>query len=147
MRLTCEPMGRLVDLDDLVSARIVVARLGWRRTQKVHKAREHRGFPEPVKTLSRTLLWLWPDVREWALDQGWAAWPGEPSDPRVMIEPSDAAPATTIAERLGLETDSTGNEIPGLEILGTDPTGRPSYRWHQAEELWHARANRPVRPE
>ena len=145
MRLTCETMGRLVDLDDIVSARIVVARLGWRRTQRLHKARQKRGFPEPVKTLSRTLLWLWPDVRQWALDEGWVPWPGAPGESRVMVEPGDAAPAQVIAERLGLEPNADGDLIPGLATSGTGADGLPSYRWEDAETLWHERANRPPR--
>jgi hypothetical protein len=138
-------MGRLVDLDDLVSARIVVARLGWRRVQRLHTARERYGFPEPVKTLSRTLLWLWPDVRDWAIGEGWVRWPEPPPLGRALIEPTDIVPASVIVERLGLRANETGDEIPGLEALPRDPSQPALYQWALAELLWHDRANRPLK--
>ncbi|MDH3367598.1 MAG: hypothetical protein OEO17_07115 [Gemmatimonadota bacterium] len=138
-------MGRLVDLDDLVSARIVVARLGWRRTQRLHRARQQRDFPEPVKTLSRTLLWLWPDVRSWALGEGWVRWPGPEGASRVMVEPDDVVAAHVIADRLGLEVNDA-DEIPGLEMTRTDRIEGATYQWELAELLWHERANRTGRP-
>lgn len=129
-------MGRLVDLDELVSARIVAARLGWPRIQALHNARAG-GFPEPVKTLSRTSLWLWPEIREWALGKGWKPWPGEG---RVMVEPDSEVPAQLLFERLSLSATEVRE---GLEVSTGPQVEPPLYRWGDAEELWHQRANRP----
>lgn len=136
-------MGRLVDLDDLVSARIVVARLGWKRIQRLHTARERYGFPDPVKTVSRTSLWLWPDVRAWALTEGWVPWPGPPGVEKVMIEPENLVDAPAVAERLGLAVDTEDLAVAGLPVVmgATDRTG-PMHLWSEAEWLWHDRANR-----
>lgn len=136
-------MGRLVDLDDLVSAGIVVARLGWKRIQRLHTARERYGFPDPVKTVSRTSLWLWPDVRAWALTKGWVLWPGPPGAEKIMIEPENLVDPQAVAERLGLALDAEDLAVTGLPVV-TSPTDRtgPMHRWSAAERLWHDRANR-----
>ena len=64
-------MGRRVDLDDLVGAAEIAARLGVARTQVVHVWRKrHADFPEPVTVLSQTLVWLWPEVEAWAKRTG-----------------------------------------------------------------------------
>jgi hypothetical protein len=63
-------VGRRVDVDHLVSARVIAERLGFKRVQAVHylfKADE--SFPQPVFTLSEMArpvrLWYWPDVERW----------------------------------------------------------------------------------
>ena len=64
-------MGRRVDADELVGAAEIAARLGVKRLQVVHDwRRRHSGFPRPVATVSRTLIWYWPDVRRWAANTG-----------------------------------------------------------------------------
>lgn len=135
-------MGRLVDLDDLVSARIVVARLGWKRIQRLHTARDRYGFPDPVKTVSRTSLWLWPDVRAWALTEGWVPWPGPPGTPRIMIEPEDLVTPTAVAERLDLAIDPGELTVAGLPVERAPESSGPLHRWSDAEWLWHDRINR-----
>jgi hypothetical protein len=63
-------VGRRVDVDHLVSARVIAERLGFKRVQVVHylfKADET--FPQPVFTLSEMArpvrLWYWPDIEKW----------------------------------------------------------------------------------
>ncbi len=63
-------VGRRVDVDHLVSARVIAERLGFKRVQVVHylfKADE--SFPQPVFTLSEMArpvrLWYWPDIEKW----------------------------------------------------------------------------------
>ena len=64
-------MGRLLDVDELVGAADIAARLGVKRLQVVHDWRRRHGkFPPPVATVSRTLIWFWPDVRRWAVQTG-----------------------------------------------------------------------------
>jgi predicted DNA-binding transcriptional regulator AlpA len=62
-------VGRKVDVDDLVGAAEIAARLGVKRPQVVHEWRKrHPEFPEPVVTLSNGLIWDWRDVERWAQD-------------------------------------------------------------------------------
>lgn len=129
-------MGRLVDLDDVVSAGVITARLGWARIQKVHEARRHLAFPDPAKTISRTSLWLWPEVEQWAIFEGWQRWPADRADKRVMVVPGDIVPGTFIAQRLPIDANQAG-WIEDLEPVRTDGGLGPSYRWADAEELWH----------
>lgn len=64
-------MGRRVDIDELVGAAEIAARIGVKRLQVVHDwRRRHAEFPRPVATVSRTLIWYWPDVRHWAVQTG-----------------------------------------------------------------------------
>lgn len=64
-------MGRRVDADELVGAAEIAARLGVKRLQVVHDWRRRHGeFPRPVATVSRTFIWYWPDVRQWAVQTG-----------------------------------------------------------------------------
>ena len=145
-RLLFRPVAQLVDLDDIVSTHIAVARLGWQRPARLHDARRLSGFPKPAKTVSRTLLWLWPDIEQWALSQGWVPWPGSSESERVMIRPEDTTPAAIIGKRLGLEVEPEASLVPGLVPVGTGPDDVALYRWGDAELLWHERANRTGRP-
>ncbi len=64
-------MGRQVDVDELVGAAEIAARLGSKRTSIVHDwRRRHPEFPQPVATLQAGLVWAWPDVAEWARETG-----------------------------------------------------------------------------
>ena len=64
-------MGRRVDVDELVGAAEIAARLGVKRLQVVHDWRRRHGeFPRPVVMVSRTLVWYWPDVQRWAVRTG-----------------------------------------------------------------------------
>lgn len=64
-------VGRRVDVDELVGAAEIAARLGVKRLQVVHDWRRRHGeFPRPVVAVSRTLVWYWPDVRQWAAQTG-----------------------------------------------------------------------------
>jgi hypothetical protein len=63
-------VGRRVDVDYLVSARVIAERLGFKRVQTVHYLlRADETFPEPVFTLSEMArpvrLWYWPDIEKW----------------------------------------------------------------------------------
>ena len=64
-------MGRKLDVDQLVDARHITARLGWPRPQLVHYvARTDASFPDPVWAASDgrggLRLWYRPDVERWA---------------------------------------------------------------------------------
>ena len=64
-------VGRSVDVDELVGAAEIAARLGVKRLQVVHDWRRRHGeFPQPLAAISRTLVWYWPDVRQWAVRTG-----------------------------------------------------------------------------
>jgi hypothetical protein len=64
-------MGRQVDVDELVGAAEIAARLGSERTSIVHDwRRRHPEFPQPVATLKAGLVWSWPDVAVWAKATG-----------------------------------------------------------------------------
>lgn len=68
-------MGRRVDVDQLVGAREIAARLGFKRTQVVHYfLRSDDSFPAPVFSITDTQggarVWYWPDVERWARRTG-----------------------------------------------------------------------------
>jgi hypothetical protein len=64
-------MGRKVDLDNLVDASTIAARLGVGRPQVVHDwRRRHPDFPQPVLRLANVHIWLWPEVERWARTTG-----------------------------------------------------------------------------
>jgi predicted DNA-binding transcriptional regulator AlpA len=64
-------VGRKIDIDDLVGAHEIAARLGVARPQVVHEwRRRHPDFPEPVATLRTALIWDWADVKKWAAQTG-----------------------------------------------------------------------------
>jgi hypothetical protein len=65
------PVGRQVDLDDLVGTAEIAERLGVRRVGVVHDwRRRYEDFPEPVTTVSHVHVWLWTEVRSWAERSG-----------------------------------------------------------------------------
>lgn len=62
-------VGRRVDIDDLVDARVVAEVLGLSHANSVSTyAKRYPDFPKPILNLGRgrTLLWLRPDVLRWA---------------------------------------------------------------------------------
>lgn len=71
-------MGRMVDVDHLVPARLIAERMRWKRVQLVHYYwRSDPNFPPPVFSLTNEIgglrLWCWPDVEAWARQRG--KWP------------------------------------------------------------------------
>ncbi len=63
-------VGRRVDVDDLVSARVIADRLGFSGVHLVHYYfRSDETFPPPVYVvpdMARPIrLWCWPDVAAW----------------------------------------------------------------------------------
>ena len=105
-------------------------------------ARKRNAFPDPIKVLSRTMLWLWPDVEPWAVREGWVRWPAQVGEgDRVMILPADIVPGSVIQARLGLAANDAG-EIEELTAVRADPVEGALYLWGDAEELWHEQANR-----
>jgi hypothetical protein len=63
-------VGRKVDVGELVGAAEIAVRLGVAR-QMVHTWRQrHVDFPQPVATVTNTLIWAWPDVERWAKSTG-----------------------------------------------------------------------------
>lgn len=67
-------MGRMVDLDELVSAYEIAERLGYANPISFHTTRRRSpDFPEPILRTGKNgsfLLWLWPDVLAWAYKTG-----------------------------------------------------------------------------
>ncbi len=60
-------MGRLVDLDLLVSSAEIAERLGVEGPRIVYLwMKRYPDFPAPVKVFGRTGAWLWTDVEKWA---------------------------------------------------------------------------------
>jgi hypothetical protein len=126
-------MGRMVDLDDLVSSGIVAARLGFRRIQLLHdRMKRDPDCPRPIRYISRTAIWHWPDVREWALNVGWQPWATRPDARRLMLEPTDRVPREMIEARLNLQPRKAGLRA-GADGL---------YLWSDVEEAWHRQINR-----
>ncbi len=81
-------MGRRVDVDQLVGAREIAERLGFKRTQVVHYfLRSDDSFPPPVFSVTEAQggarVWYWPDIKRWARRTG--RWPG-PDRPREAAE-------------------------------------------------------------
>lgn len=67
-------VGRQVDIDQVVSARAITQRLGYRNVQVVHFwRRTDDSFPEAVFVfdgLRGARLWYWPEVEAWARATG-----------------------------------------------------------------------------
>ena len=68
-------MGREIDVDNLVGAAEIAERLNLSHPQNVHKMRSRAAgtehpFPEPVVTLTKAMIWSWPEVRKWAKATG-----------------------------------------------------------------------------
>jgi hypothetical protein len=62
---------RKVDVDQIVGAAEIAARLGLALPQTVHDwRRRHPGFPAPVAILKMGMVWNWPDVERWAKQTG-----------------------------------------------------------------------------
>jgi len=60
-----------VDLDDLVGAGEIAARLTLAHVSTVHTLfRRHADFPRPVKIIGQNRIWLWPEVEAWAVATG-----------------------------------------------------------------------------
>ena len=60
----------MLDVDQLVAARDIAERLGFKRVQLVHYYfRSDPTFPAPVFTVAEAArplrLWYWPDVESW----------------------------------------------------------------------------------
>ncbi len=48
-----------------------LTRLGVKRPHLIHDwRRRHPEFPQPVVELKGTLIWLWPEVEQWAESTG-----------------------------------------------------------------------------
>ena len=66
-----DDVGRRIDVDNMVGAAEIAARLGLSHTQTVHTwRRRYPDFPEPVAKLEQALVWNWPDVERWAKATG-----------------------------------------------------------------------------
>lgn len=58
-------------MDQLVGTTEIAQRLGVKRPQVVHDwRRRHADFPQPIVTLTKAMLWHWPDVERWARRTG-----------------------------------------------------------------------------
>lgn len=69
--LASVPMGRRVDVEQLVGASEIAQRLGLAQVTTVHSwRRRHEDFPAPVASLHAALVWHWPDVERWARATG-----------------------------------------------------------------------------
>jgi len=64
-------MGRRVDVDDLVTAGQIAERLGLAFAETVYNwVNRYPEFPDPVWHVGRIRLWLWSEVRAWAIATG-----------------------------------------------------------------------------
>jgi predicted DNA-binding transcriptional regulator AlpA len=96
-----------ISADVLVGTRDIADRLSFRHVQVVHfLLRSDPTFPKPVAKIGgprlRTMLWVWPEVEEWAERTGRL-----PKDGRVWphgrtVEVENLVGAADIAARLGL---------------------------------------------
>lgn len=60
-----------MDVDDIVSASEIAARLGVKRRGVIHDwRRRHADFPKPVAQVALVHLWLWSEVERWARKTG-----------------------------------------------------------------------------
>lgn len=66
-------MGRMVDVDDLVSSSDIARRLGVSPNVVSNYAKRYPDFPRPVKD-NPTKIWLWSDVWLWS----WLTGKGDP---------------------------------------------------------------------
>jgi len=65
------PMGRKVDVNDLVGTAEIAGRLGLSHPQSVHGwRRRYSDFPQPIAHLKTALVWNWPDIERWARRTG-----------------------------------------------------------------------------
>ncbi len=123
-------MGRMLDVDDLVTAGVIVARMGLTRIQRVHEMmRLQSPMPGPVYVGPRILLWHWPEVSAWATASG-----------RPAVNPDYWVSLGMITERLELDERDL-QELPATARREAD--GVVEYRWHDAEIVWIRRTNRP----
>ncbi len=61
----------MVDVELLVGSAEIAERLGVTSHTAVHRWRlRDPTFPQPVATVTRTLIWLWPEVEKWAKRTG-----------------------------------------------------------------------------
>lgn len=68
---TVLPVGRRIDLDDLVGAAEIAERLGLASRRLVHDWRRRDvKFPLPVKELGSAHIWDWREVEQWAVATG-----------------------------------------------------------------------------
>jgi len=68
---TLAPVSRMVDLNDLVTAKDIAAHLGFAGPQVVHNwVKREVGFPEPVFVVGLIRLWLWSEVEPWLKETG-----------------------------------------------------------------------------
>ncbi|MBW3578752.1 MAG: hypothetical protein KY462_13625 [Actinobacteria bacterium] len=122
-----------MDVDDLVTAGVIVVRMGLTRVQRVHELLRHSTapMPPPVYTGPRIHLWLWSEVAAWARLAG-----------REAVSPDDWVPAGLLVERLDVDPDDLTDD----EHVAARRTreGR-RWRWGDAEQVWIDRINRPRR--
>lgn len=69
---TVVAMERRVHASDLVGAAELAELLGLSHAQSLHTLRKrHEAFPAPVTTLKGgAMIWLWSEVRAWAIATG-----------------------------------------------------------------------------
>lgn len=68
---TVDHVGRRIDVENMVGAAEIAARLKLSHAQTVHTwRRRYEDFPEPVAQLEQALVWNWPDVERWARSTG-----------------------------------------------------------------------------
>lgn len=120
-------MGRMVDVDDLVTAGVVVVRMGLSRSQRVHQLmRATPPMPDPVYVGPKTLLWAWSDVSAWAAETG-----------RSALEPDDLVTREIVVARLGFDPADRSDVEPGTIV-----DGETRWPWGRAERVWIDGINR-----
>jgi predicted DNA-binding transcriptional regulator AlpA len=64
-------MGRRVDVDDLIDAKVVAEMIGLSHRNGVYTYRtRHPDFPAPIVTHGRCYMWHRPDIRRWMRSRG-----------------------------------------------------------------------------
>ena len=64
-------MARRVDPAQLVGAAEIAERLHMKQNHIVHEwRRRYADFPEPIAILKQGMVWLWPEIEQWARRTG-----------------------------------------------------------------------------
>lgn len=130
-------MTRTVDFDDLVPRALIAARLGIASLSTVSHWIYNSGFPPAVGRIYRLSVWLWQDVRPWAIAEGWVPYEQAkqlPTSPRrLLIDPDDGVPVGLGMQRLGLDDDV----ISDAQLSSHDVVA-----WRELEDLRGQQARR-----
>lgn len=125
-------LDRYVRIGDLITSKMIRARLGWKTRSSVAYAQDNQGFPAPVVTLSRTHVWVWTEIMQWC-DESFVEYLG----------PGSVVPTDEVRKRLALNVED-------LEYFGVSPElvvdDVAQWLWSDVETVWHLVANGATSP-